>query len=143
MIFFFFKRFFPYLGFCVLKLEKWPFRWKFFFLESGHSGYTKNREFYADFEILTCLSDKMLRKKKLKLKNCRQIWQVPIFMFFNLTCFGSILSLRYIYIFKKGIKSLIFFLYLIWPIQEKYFTSQKGHFLTIEKNFTSQKGHFF
>ncbi len=88
----------------------------------------KIQNFMLISKILICLSDKM-PPKRLKLKNLFKGLNlaVPIFCFLNFNFFGSILSLRYIYIFEKH-KILDLFIPNITYFKEKKFSFQRTHF---------------
>jgi hypothetical protein len=47
------SRFFLYSGFVPKIWKKAPLRGEHFFVETGHIGYKKNHEFYADFKNVT------------------------------------------------------------------------------------------
>jgi hypothetical protein len=94
---------------------------KFIFLEIGHIGYQKNREFYADFFVTKCFFKKVNKKNRIFL-----ILPSPnFFSFFYFNFFGGHLSLRYVYIFQIS----IIFSFLIIPqydlFQAKKFSPQK------------------
>jgi hypothetical protein len=72
---------------------------KIFFLEIGHIGYQKIKNFMLISKLQTYLSDKM-PPKKLKLKNDEK-WDLANLenSFLILTFFGGILSLKQVLLF--------------------------------------------
>jgi hypothetical protein len=75
------------------KIGKTAFlRDEFIFLEKGHLGYQKIKNFMLILKKQTCLSDKMPPRKVKKLFS--NFAKSHLFSFFISTLFGGMLSLR-------------------------------------------------
>jgi hypothetical protein len=101
-------------------------RGKIFFLEIGHIGCQKIKNFMLISKKQTCLSDKQMppRKSKNLKKLFSNFAKSHFFCFFNFNFFWGILSLSKICIFEISIKFSIFFIPHMTYSKEKNFTSQ-------------------
>ncbi len=81
---------------------------KIIFLETGHMGYQKIKNFMLISKMQTYLGDKM-PPKKVKIKKRQKIGTANLEdIFLILTFFGGILSLRQVCFFEISLKFSIF-----------------------------------